>query len=108
MQHQDWCTVVFTTPRPPTVSAQTQRPIGNKKHLELLHATDAVKPEKSSLPTRLNIQKARMAKGMTQKNLANAMNLKVDVIQNYESGSAVPDKRTLSAISKVLGQSLRG
>lgn len=53
------------------------------------------------------IQQARTAKGLSQKALAQNINVKSTVISEYESGKAIPNSRILSQISKVLGVTLK-
>ena len=52
------------------------------------------------------IQKARIAKGMTQAQLAQAINETPRVIQDYENGKAVPNPQVLNKMSRVLGTTL--
>lgn len=49
------------------------------------------------------IQQARMAKGLNQKELAQKMNVTVDVVAKYEKGTAIQDGETLRKFQKVLG-----
>lgn len=49
------------------------------------------------------IQQARIAKAMTQKALATAINEKPQVIQQYESGQAVPNPQILNKLDRALG-----
>jgi putative transcription factor len=54
----------------------------------------------------LKIQQARQAKHMTQKELAIKINEKVNVIQDYENGKAIPTRTILNKISRVLNVKL--
>jgi putative transcription factor len=63
--------------------------------------------KKVSLKISKQIQKARLARGMSQKDLAQKINQKSSVISAYEAGKAIPDGRILSQIGKVLGVALR-
>mmetsp|Transcript_17056 Transcript_17056/g.35477 ORF Transcript_17056/g.35477 Transcript_17056/m.35477 type:complete len:140 (-) Transcript_17056:967-1386(-) len=54
------------------------------------------------------IQKARMDKGMTQSQLAQAINEKPAVVNQYESGKAIPNNQVISKMEKALGKRLRG
>jgi len=56
------------------------------------------------------MSKARLAKepAMTQKDLATKVNEKPSVINDYESGRAVPNQQVLSKIERALGVKLRG
>merc|ERR1712127_236118 len=49
------------------------------------------------------IQQARMAKKMTQKDLATKINEKPQVIGEYESGKAVPNGQIIVKIERALG-----
>ena len=49
------------------------------------------------------LQRARLSKAMTQKALASAINEKGSVINDYESGKAVPNQQTIQKLNKVLG-----
>jgi len=52
------------------------------------------------------IQQARMAKKMTQKDLATAINEKPQVIGEYESGKAIPNGQIIVKIERKLGVKL--
>jgi putative transcription factor len=52
------------------------------------------------------IMQARLAKKMTQAQLAQAINEKPQVIQEYESGKAIPNGAILNKLSRVLGVGL--
>lgn len=54
------------------------------------------------------IQTARMEKNMTQKDLAQKTNEKPSVIQDYESGKAIPNPQILGKFERILGVKLRG
>jgi putative transcription factor len=63
--------------------------------------------EKVTLSLSQEIQKARVAKKLTQKQLATQINERVDVIQKYENGKAIPDQKILSKLRKILGVRLK-
>jgi ribosome-binding protein aMBF1 (putative translation factor) len=56
------------------------------------------------------MSKARLAKEppMTQKDLATKVNEKPSVINDYESGRAVPNQQVLAKLERALGVKLRG
>ncbi|CCM03848.1 uncharacterized protein FIBRA_05997 [Fibroporia radiculosa] len=54
------------------------------------------------------IQTARMEKQFSQKDLAQKVNEKPSVIQDYESGKAIPNPQILSKLERTLGVKLRG
>lgn len=54
------------------------------------------------------IQQARMDKGLSQKDCSQKINEKPSVLQDYESGRAIPNTQILSKLERVLGVKLRG
>lgn len=63
--------------------------------------------ERVSSTLKQQIIQARTAKKMTQIQLAQAVNEKPQVIQEYESGKAIPNPQVLSKLSRVLGVTLK-
>ncbi len=55
---------------------------------------------------RMEIQKARQQKKLTQKDLADLCSVPVGTIRAYEKGTAAPNPNQLRAMSKVLGVTL--
>lgn len=49
------------------------------------------------------LQKARQAKGLTQTQLANLINEKSTVINEYESGKAIPNGQVIQKLNRALG-----
>ncbi|RDX93534.1 Multiprotein-bridging factor 1b [Mucuna pruriens] len=62
------------------------------------------------VPTELKkaIMQARMDKKLTQAQLAQIINEKPQVIQEYESGKAIPNQQIISKLERALGAKLRG
>ena len=56
--------------------------------------------------TGLTIQRARVAKKYTQKELANLINVSADIISSYESGKAIPDHKIMQKLRRILGVKL--
>jgi len=54
------------------------------------------------------IQQARAAKGLTQRDLATRINVKASVVNDYESGKAMPNVQLLAKMERVLQVKLRG
>ena len=52
---------------------------------------------------RLAITQARNAKGLTQKQLATQLNMQPQVINEYESGKAIPNNQIIAKIERALG-----
>ena len=61
-------------------------------------------PAKVSHSLKMQIQKARTGKKLSQKDLANKCSLPVATIKSYENGTAVPDNQTLNKLRRVLGK----
>lgn len=55
-----------------------------------------------SLSNSLLIQNGRMAKKLTQKQLAQRLNIDSKIIQGYESGKIVPDVKLMTRIENIL------
>ena len=55
---------------------------------------------------KLALQKGRAAKQWTQKDLALKLNIKPVVINDYETGKAVPDNALISRMERALGVKL--
>jgi len=51
---------------------------------------------------------ARMELKLSQKDVAQKINEKPSVLQDYESGKAIPNVQILSKLERVLGVKLRG
>ncbi|KAI0822605.1 ylMBF1 [Trametes gibbosa] len=54
------------------------------------------------------IQQGRMDKGLSQKDCAQKINEKPSILQDYESGKAIPNAQILAKLERVLGVKLRG
>lgn len=67
----------------------------------------ALKIPQVELSIALKIQQARTNKKWTQKELATKINEKANVINDYESGRAIPNQQIISKLERVLGVRLR-
>ena len=54
------------------------------------------------------MQTARMEKQLSQKDVAQKINEKPSVLQDYEAGRAIPNPQILAKLERVLGVKLRG
>ena len=68
-----------------------------------IEESDELKHAKVDKSLSKAIQQARMAKKMTQKELATKMNEKPQVVGEYESGKAIPNGQIISKMERVLG-----
>ncbi|KAL8141293.1 hypothetical protein V2J09_007314 [Rumex salicifolius] len=62
------------------------------------------------VPTELKkaIMQARLDKKLTQAQLAQLINEKPQIIQEYESGKAIPNQQIIGKLERALGTKLRG
>lgn len=65
-------------------------------------------PPKIDVSVGRAIQKGRLDKALSQKDLAAKVNEKPNVINDYEAGRAVPNQQLLGKIERVIGVKLRG
>ena len=112
MQGQDFSTVTFGSNKPPPKkpsgpagpgSAPTSSGISAAK---LDNETEQLKHNRVDKELRLAISKARTAKGLTQKQLATQLNMQPQVINEYESGKAIPNNAVIAKIERALGAKL--
>ena len=71
-----------------------------------LDETELGTHKKVSKETGLTIQRARVAKQYTQKDLANLINVSSDIISSYELGKSIPDPKIMQKLRRVLGVKL--
>ncbi|CAI9738517.1 endothelial differentiation-related factor 1 [Octopus vulgaris] len=86
----------------------------NKQHAANINAnkldqeTEELHISKVSIDVSRLIQQCRQRCNMTQKELATKINEKQQVINEYESGKAVPNQQILGKLERALGTKLRG
>lgn len=77
---------------------------GEAAHLRKLEeSSEEFKHETVDRSLAQAIQQARLAKKLTQKQLATAINEKPQVIQQYENGQAIPNPQVLLKLDRALG-----
>eukprot|EP00878_Enallax_costatus_P021314 GHUV01022560.1.p1 GENE.GHUV01022560.1~~GHUV01022560.1.p1 ORF type:complete len:139 (+),score=38.14 GHUV01022560.1:94-510(+) len=126
---QDWDTVVIRKKKPTTSQlkdesavnaarragvgietvkkvAHTQTASGKAAH-KLDAETEDFHHERVSTELKKQITQARTEKKLTQAQLGQLINEKPQIIQDYESGKAIPNPQVLSKLSRVLGVTLR-
>jgi len=99
MEHQDWKTVVLRKPKTPPKNSGGGGP---KPPVE----GDEFKIPKVGHSLKIAIMQARTARKMSQKDLAQALKVPVDLVNKYESGKVVPNNAFIVKIEKVLGTKL--
>lgn len=74
-----------------------------------LEQEDEVKPiEKVSRDISVLVQQGRMEKKLTQKELAQKLNIKPEIIRDIEAGKLANDKQIISKLQRILGVRLLG
>ncbi|KAF9614081.1 hypothetical protein IFM89_015080 [Coptis chinensis] len=85
---------------------KTTQPSLNQRKLDEAAEPAAIERVKSEV--KHAIQKARLDKKLSQAELAKQIYERPSVVQEYESGKAVPNQNVLGKMEKVLGVKLRG
>ena len=117
LEHQQWEPVIWS--KPTSVLQREQRakgiPVLRKQNiagtaqmrkLDSAGLDDDETPLKHATVTlefKMSLQKARMAKKMSQADLAKAINQPAKVVNEYESGKAIPNQAIVNKMNKVLG-----
>ncbi|CAA3020914.1 multiprotein-bridging factor 1a-like [Olea europaea var. sylvestris] len=70
--------------------------------------TENLAHEKVPSELKKAIMQARLDKKLTQAQLAQMINEKPQIIQEYESGKAIPNQQLISKLERALGVKLRG
>jgi putative transcription factor len=103
MNHQDWNDVVFKKN-----TKSTYKHTELSKEVKIENDSDNLSNQVVGLSLGNQIQKTRIAKGIrTQKELAVMVNVKPEIINKYENGSAIPDSKVLQKLRKALGTRLK-
>jgi len=89
-------------------AASNKRQVTSQNTAKLDRETEELHHQTVSLSVGRLIQKGRQQKEMTQKQLATKINEKPQVINEYESGKAIPNNQVLGKIERCIGIKLRG
>ncbi|CCF72498.1 putative transcription factor [Babesia microti strain RI] len=125
MSHQDWTPVVWkkNPPKGSTTKAkQAGEPVSvekkflagqnksGKKHppnaVKIEQETENFRVERVGYSFRTALQKARLAKGLTQAQLAMNISESEALIKDYESGKGIPNVQVVQKINRALGVQL--
>lgn len=110
--YQDWTPVVLSGKKPTSkgpvkYTIEEKRSDAEKVRLAKNFAieNESVNFQTPQIPLALSqeIIKARTAKSLTQKQLAQMINVQQSVITSYENGKAIPDHQILQKIAQALG-----
>ncbi|XP_003385949.1 PREDICTED: endothelial differentiation-related factor 1-like [Amphimedon queenslandica] len=89
-------------------AATNKQKVAAKDTAKLDRETEELKHERVTLDFGRTLQQARTAKGMTQKDLATKINEKPQVVNDYESGRAIPNQAIIGKLERAVGVKLRG
>jgi len=98
-QFQDWTPVVFN--KKEKKSTNYQNPEGTKL-IKKLESDEPPKLEKYSIEQINKLKNLRIEKNITQKDLANLLNIDSKIITNIENGSSTYNKKLYTNIIKKL------
>lgn len=100
--YQDFKPLILrkTIPKNTDKSVEVKQVSDRKKKADF---TDVTVPKTVGSEMGKRIQQARTSKNMTQKDLAQKLNVKQPIIRDYENGTAVTDSQLLSKIKRILG-----
>ncbi|CAN6216452.1 unnamed protein product [Urochloa humidicola] len=127
---QDWEPVVLRRSKPKAADLKSAKAVnqalrsgaavetvrksaaGTNKHPSAAAVAPARKLDETTEPAavevRAAIQKARVAKGWSQAELAKRISERAQVVQEYESGKAAPAQAVLAKMERALEVKLRG
>jgi|TARA_B110000902_G_C13727919_1_gene367768 putative transcription factor len=102
MEHQDWHEILLKRNTPNKVKdSNTGGKKGPSNSLDQVNK-DEFKLKKVNKDLSSQIKKHRNSKGLTQKDLAQKINVKPSVINDYESGKALPNPSIINKLKKIL------
>jgi putative transcription factor len=121
MDHQDWTVITLKKKKKTnkksqnvggTVTKNTPPNKQNKSNFSASRIEEKMDNDEYHLPSvshslQMQIQQARQAKNMTQKDLAQKANISESIVKSYESGKAIPTQADLNKLRKVLGVKLK-
>ena len=109
LDHQDWKDIVVRKNKkkePDKIAAGLNRKKNSENHkllkLEKKADNDELKHDKITKELRIKIQQGRSSKGLTQKQLANNINLPQQKISDIESGRAIYNAKDINKIKRYL------
>ena len=106
MEHQDWKTIYVKSNKQPDNKTQKQQSQSNnfEKKMEEKIENGNMRNEKIDKDKSLSIQQKRQSKGLTQKDLANKLNIPVKTINEIESGKGNKNPQIINRINRYLNK----
>lgn len=108
MEHQDWTPVILSKNRKYTeeenqkYEQKKQEKLEKKKNEE----NEVKAPPKINFELKKAIMQARLAKKMSQKDVATKLNVTLSTIQGYENGKIVPNNQFIVKLERLFGTKL--
>ena len=101
LDHQDWKQIVIGKKK---LKSPKEKNHENTKLLKLEKKAenDELKHDKITKELRIKIQQGRASKGLTQKQLANNVNLPLQKITEIENGKAIYNHKDINRIKRYL------
>ena len=111
MEHQDWKPVIIrknikNVKKTVVTSKKNVISDEQRRKIKVENENETFKIEKVSMSFGKEMMKARCAKNFTQKTLAQRLNVKANIIANYEQGKAIPNNAFITKIERTLGVKL--
>ncbi|KAI7866788.1 multi protein bridging factor 1-domain-containing protein [Mucor mucedo] len=100
--------VAIATDKKSTLTNSSHADTDHRRIAKLDRDNDVAPPPRVDVSVGKAIQKGRQDKKMLQKDLAVAINEKPQVVNEYESGKAIPNQNVLGKMERALGIKLRG
>lgn len=103
--YQDWTPVVLKKNKTNKTNTNIQcnyNPISSTKIYNDDDVNPDIIPKTVTLDYGKKIQQARNALNITQKDLAQKLNITVDIIKNYESGNGIKNSNIITKINRFL------
>uniref|UniRef100_A0A6C0BUV7 HTH cro/C1-type domain-containing protein n=1 Tax=viral metagenome TaxID=1070528 RepID=A0A6C0BUV7_9ZZZZ len=107
IQHQDWNTIYFSASKhigdnKIRENKKTTKIVSKENKMEKKIEEGNLKHDKTPAELGKNIQSKRLSQNMTQKDLAQKLNIPVKMINEIESGKAKHNPQIISKIKRIL------
>lgn len=108
MEHQNWDTlftkIKHTQPKSDNITQQKQSFNNHEKKIDKNIENGTMRTEKIDKDKSLSIQQKRQSKGLTQKDLANKLNIPIKTINEIESGKGKKNPQITNRINRFLNK----
>jgi len=107
-EHQNWDTVTISKTTKNKVSNDSKKNINPESiRLAKLDNNEIVKAKSLSTEAKQELIKARVAKGLNQEKLANALSMQANLYKDIENGKSIPNQNMLNKINNFLGTKVK-